>query len=123
MGFATYVAIVAQAHPQMVADMLTYLHLMASKFGGSSWLTHDMIFHRNKEGLPPWQDKLSCLEATIAQWRSDTRAPSPKDSVKKQDLFLISLLSHAATVVQPGRPILQSLTDAAASSHELDCYG
>ena len=41
----------------MVTDMLTYLHLMASKFGGSSWLTHDMIFHRNKEGVSrPWNE-------------------------------------------------------------------
>ena len=41
-SFATYVAIVAGAHPERVADMLTYMHLVvrvANKFGGAGWLT------------------------------------------------------------------------------------
>lgn len=67
------------------------------------------------------RDKLARLEATIAQWMSGTSTPSPKASGKKQDLLsLISLLSHAATVVRPGRPFLRSLIDAATSSQELD---
>ena len=38
-SIATYVAIVAEAHPERVSDMLAYLHLIvreACKFGGSS---------------------------------------------------------------------------------------
>ena len=57
-SFATYVAIVAQAHPGLTADMLAYMYLIvreASKFWGMGWLTYDANFRRNKEGLSvPW---------------------------------------------------------------------
>ena len=51
-SFATYVAIVAQAHPSRVTDMLAYLRLIvqeATKFGGNGWLTYmyDAVFHHN----------------------------------------------------------------------------
>ena len=52
-SFATYVAIVAEAHPERVADMLAYMRLLireASKFGGTGWLTYDSVFRRNNEG-------------------------------------------------------------------------
>ena len=52
-SFATYVAIVAQAHPGRVADMLAYMRLIireASKFGGKGWLTYDAVFQQNQEG-------------------------------------------------------------------------
>ena len=52
-SFATYVAIVAQAHPDRVTDMLAYMRLIireASKFGGNGWLTYDAVFPRNQEG-------------------------------------------------------------------------
>ena len=54
----TYVAIVAEVHPQRVGDMLAYLRLIvreAGKFGGNGWLTYDSVFLRNQEGLStPW---------------------------------------------------------------------
>ena len=57
-SFATYVAIVAQAHPECVGDMLAYMRLIAreaSKFGGTGWLTYDAVFRRNREGSSaPW---------------------------------------------------------------------
>ena len=57
-SFATYVAIVAEAHPSRVGDMLAYLRLIvreAGKFGGNGWLTYDSVFRRNHEGLStPW---------------------------------------------------------------------
>ena len=57
-SFATYVAIVAEAHPGRVGDMLAYLRLIvreASKFGGNGWLTYDAVFRRNQVGLStPW---------------------------------------------------------------------
>ena len=57
-SFSTYVAIVAEAHPERVGDMLAYMRLIireASKFGGSDWLTYDSVFRRNQEGLAsPW---------------------------------------------------------------------
>ena len=57
-SFSTYVAIVAEAHPKRVSDMLAYMRLIireASKFGGSGWLTYDTVFRRNQEGLSsPW---------------------------------------------------------------------
>ena len=52
-SFATYVAIVAEAHPSRVGDMLAYLRLIvreAGKFGGNGWLTYDSVFRRNHEG-------------------------------------------------------------------------
>jgi len=51
--FATYVAIVTQAHPHCVMDMLAYMRLIireAIRFGGNGWLTHDMVFWCNMEG-------------------------------------------------------------------------
>lgn len=57
-SFATYVAIVAEAHPSRVGDMLAYMRLIvreASKFGGNGWLTYDTVFRRNQVGLStPW---------------------------------------------------------------------
>ena len=57
-SFATYVAIIAEAHPARVGDMLAYMRLIvreASKFGGNGWLTYDAVFRRNQEGLStPW---------------------------------------------------------------------
>ena len=66
-SFATYIAIVAQAHPHRVGDMLAYLRLIvreASKFGGSGWLTYDSVFRRNREGVStPWNE----LDAALHQ--------------------------------------------------------
>ena len=57
-SFATYVAIIAEAHPGRVCDMLVYMCLVmreASKFGGTVWLTYDVLFRRNHEGgSTPW---------------------------------------------------------------------
>ena len=52
-SFATYVAIVAEAHLGRVSDWLAYRRLIvceASKFGGNGWLTYDAVFRRNHEG-------------------------------------------------------------------------
>ena len=66
-SFATYVAVVAQAHPERVGDMLAYLRLIvreAGKFGGSGWLTYDTVFRRNREGSStPW----NVLDASLHQ--------------------------------------------------------
>ena len=57
-SFATYVAIVAEAHPARVGDMLAYMRLIvreAGKFGGNGWLTYDAVFRRNQVGVStPW---------------------------------------------------------------------
>ena len=66
-SFATYVAIVAEAHPERVGDMLAYMRLIvweASKFGGTGWLTYDAVFRRNQEGSSsPW----NYLDASLHQ--------------------------------------------------------
>lgn len=66
-SFATYVAIVAQAHPERVGDMLAYMRLIAreaSKFGGTGWLTYDAVFRRNREGSSaPW----NVIDASLHQ--------------------------------------------------------
>jgi hypothetical protein len=66
-SFATYVAIVAEAYPKRVGDMLAYLRLIvreAGKFGGNGWLIHDSAFRRNREGLStPW----NVLDASLHQ--------------------------------------------------------
>ena len=46
-AFATYIVIVAVAHPGRVRDMLAYMRLVvreAQKFGGTGWLTYDQVF-------------------------------------------------------------------------------
>ena len=57
-SFATYIAVVAQAHPDRVADMLAYMRLIireARKYGGNGWLTYDMVFWCNHERKSdPW---------------------------------------------------------------------
>ena len=66
-SFATYVAIVAEAHPGRVSDMLAYMRLIireASKYGGTGWLTYDTVFRRNQEGVStPW----NYLDASLHQ--------------------------------------------------------
>ena len=50
--FATYIAVVAQVHPDQVADMLAYMHLIireAHKYGGNGWLTCDMVLWHNHD--------------------------------------------------------------------------
>ena len=61
-SFATYIAIVAEAHPEKVRDMLAYMHLIvreAQKFSeGVGWLTYDSVFRQNNQGLEARWDKL-----------------------------------------------------------------
>ena len=66
-SFSTYIAVVAQALPERVADMLGYMRLIlrkARKYGGNGWLTYDMVFRRNHEGTSePWNYIDSSLHA------------------------------------------------------------
>ena len=79
-SFATYTAIVAQAHPERVTDMLAYMRIIireASKFSGTGWLAYDSVFRRNQEGLAaPW-DYLdpSLHQVYIASQRSKVATP------------------------------------------------
>ena len=60
-AFATYIAIVAVAHPERVRDMLAYLRLVvreAQKFGGTGWITYDQVFRRNRPGPDARWDQL-----------------------------------------------------------------
>ena len=54
----TYVAIVAEAHPEWVRDMLGYMTLIirgAHNHGGQGWLTCDTVFcHNIKGNSQPW---------------------------------------------------------------------
>ena len=55
-SFATYVAIMAQVHPDRVTDMLAYMRLIireTSKFGGNGWLTYDNSISPQPGGLQP----------------------------------------------------------------------
>lgn len=50
--FATYMAIISQAHPERMIDMLAYMRLLireANKHGGNGRLTYDMVFRRNRQ--------------------------------------------------------------------------
>ena len=53
-AFTTYVAVVAQVHPERVKDMLAYMRLVvetAQKFKeGRGWLTYDTAFRQNNQG-------------------------------------------------------------------------
>lgn len=66
-SFSSYIAIVAEAHPERVADMLAYMRLVtreASKFGGTGWLTYDSVFRRNHEGP---EQQWNYLDASLHQ--------------------------------------------------------
>ena len=66
-SFSTYVAIVADAHPERVADMLAYMRLLigeAGKFSGTGWLTYDSVFRRNNEGK---EARWNHLDASLHQ--------------------------------------------------------
>ena len=52
--FTTYIAVVSQAHPGRVVDMLAYMRLIireAHRHGGNGWLTYDAVFRCNQQGL------------------------------------------------------------------------
>ena len=57
-SFTTYIAIVAEAHPERVRDLLAYMRLIireAHKHGGHGWLTYDAVFRRNRQASSePW---------------------------------------------------------------------
>ena len=57
-AFATYIAVVAQAHPARVCDMLAYMRLIlreAQKYKeGMGWLTYDSVFRQNNQGTARW---------------------------------------------------------------------
>ena len=79
-SFATYIAIVAEAHPERVRDMLAYMRLVvreAGKFSGTGWLTYDSIFRRNNEGQEQRWNYLdaSLHQVYIAGWRDKVAAP------------------------------------------------
>ena len=60
-AFATYTAVVAEAHPQRVKDMLAYMRLIireAMKYGGNGWATYDAVFRRNRAGPSAKWDEL-----------------------------------------------------------------
>ena len=60
-AFATYIAIVSEAHPYRVRDMCAYMRLIvqeAQKFGGTGWLTYDTIFRKNNTGPSARWDRL-----------------------------------------------------------------
>ena len=76
----TYIAIVAEAHPERVRDMLAYMRLVvreAGKFSGTGWLTYDSIFRRNNEGQEQRWNYLdaSLHQVYIAGWRDKVAAP------------------------------------------------
>lgn len=46
-AFATYVAVLAQAHPELVVSRLAYMRNLvreATRFGGEGWRTYDYVF-------------------------------------------------------------------------------
>ena len=54
-AFATYTAIVAEAHHSQTKEMLAYLHLMvreASRNNNKGWMSYDNIFRKNAAANP-----------------------------------------------------------------------
>jgi hypothetical protein len=65
ISFATYVAIMSQAHPERVVDMLAYMRLLireAHKFGGEGWRMYDSMFRRNQQGC---NDRWDLLDPSL----------------------------------------------------------
>jgi len=66
--FASYVAIIAQKHPERTRDMLAYMRLMVReghKHGGTGWLKYDRIFRKNNPGPSASWDVLDPSLLTI----------------------------------------------------------
>ena len=83
-------AIVAEAHPGRVRNMLVYLRLLvweAQKYGGSSSIMYDQVFQRNRPGPEARWDQLdpSLHIAYVAQQADSPwlRAPSATSSTTK----------------------------------------
>ena len=69
--------------------------------------------------LPP--EKRMRLLAAMAHWTGPRGRPAARTTGKKRELLsLISLLSHAAKVVRPGRAFIRSLIDRACTVHCLE---
>ena len=63
------------------------------------------------------QHKLRILVDTLTAWMHPGPLSAPRRSVRKRDLLsLIGHLSHAATVVRPGRTFTRSLIDASTTA-------
>lgn len=87
-SFATYIAIVAEAHPEWVADMLAYMRLVireASKFGGTGWLTYDSVFCRSQEGLSTLWNTLDAALHQVYIASQGTRTAPPCQHCLKVD--------------------------------------
>ena len=86
-SFATYVAIVAQAHPNRVKDMLAYMHLIireATKFGSLGWMKYDAVFRRNQEGsTSPWNVIDPSLHIAYIEDKKYLHSP-PADTATRQ---------------------------------------
>ena len=92
--------------PQGPATTLTFLGIEIDSVAGQVRLPHD---------------KLDRLLTTINQWMKQADDPTPRGRGKKRDLLsLIGLLTHAATVVRPGRAFLRGLIDATATVQDLE---
>ena len=88
------------------ATTLTFLGIEIDSVAGQVRLPHD---------------KLERLLTTINQWMKQADDPTPRGTGKKRELLsLIGLLTHAATVVRPGRAFLHGLIDATATVQDLE---
>ena len=88
------------------ATTLTFLGIEIDSVAGQVRLPHD---------------KLERLLTTINQWMKQADDPTPRGTGKKRELLsLIGLLTHAATVVRPGRAFLRGLIDATAAVQDLE---
>ena len=78
-AFATYVAVVAEAHPGRVKDMLAYMRIIVKEAGRSNnkgWLNYDRIFRQNAVSDPTlnWARLDSslhssyCILAKVSGW-------------------------------------------------------
>ena len=81
-AFTTYVAVVAQAHPERVKDMLAYMRLVvgaAQKFKeGRGWLTYDTVFRQNNQGPGArWDAVVICRYCTGADHPAESCALAP----------------------------------------------
>ena len=46
-AFATYIVVVAEAHPERVKDMCAYMRILTrevQQYGGRGWATYDAVF-------------------------------------------------------------------------------
>lgn len=95
-AFSTYVAILSQAHPELVVSRLAYMgNLMkeASRFGGEGWRTYDHIF-RSQAAADTSKDWTELSPSLMLSYMHQGQGPPARYATKPTTRPTRVLLPH-----------------------------